>query len=234
MRIVYLSDTHNYHGDVAIPECDLLIHGGDFSGTGLRFEVEDFFEWFTAQPAKARIVIAGNHDRSFDPEKNVTGEKPEWLLDLLDDYTSNRNNYYLENEMCIIEGLKIWGSPVTPSFGRYYWAFNKDRGEEINEVWQRIPPDTDIVVTHGPVHGKLDRLMSGEHVGCEDLRDHILSISPILHFSGHIHYGHGYETDLFTYYVNGAICDESYDPINKPWIITIENKQVIKIENNEI
>jgi hypothetical protein len=231
VKIVYVSDTHNYHGGVIIPECDLLIHGGDFSGTGLQFELENFFEWFTTQPAKSRVVIAGNHDRSFDPEKNVTGEKPRWLVELLEDYKNAGNNYYLENESCEIESLKIWGSPVTPSFGREFWAFNKDRGSEIAEVWKQIPDNADIVITHGPVYGILDNLMDGQRVGCMDLYKRMLEVLPLFHLSGHIHFANGVKYTEEITYINGAICDESYNPINKPWIITIENKQIIKIEN---
>jgi predicted phosphodiesterase len=232
MKICHISDTHNRHKQVKIPSCDLLIHSGDFSGTGQKSEIENFLKWFKRQPATYRILIAGNHDRSFDPEKNVTGEKPEWLLEMMEDYKSSGLNYYLENESCEVGGLKIWGSPVTPSFGRHYWAFNKDRGDEIKEVWKQIPQDTDIIVTHGPVMYKGDYVpSSNEYVGCKDLGDHVERIAPILHLCGHIHEGYQWNEDLFTYYVNGSICNHSYNPINKPWIITIENKQVIKIEN---
>jgi Icc-related predicted phosphoesterase len=231
VKIAYFSDTHGYHDYVELPPVDILICGGDISGTGLEHQVTDFFNWFNQQQALVKVLIAGNHDRSFDPEKNITGEKPEWLIKLLDEYKNSGRNYYLENESCEVEGLKIWGSPVTPSFGRHYWAFNKDRGVEIDEVWQQIPLDSDIVVTHGPALYYRDKLMDGQNVGCENLRNSIRYLAPILHLSGHIHFGYGYETDQLTYSVNGAICDESYNPINKPWIITIENKQVIKIEN---
>lgn len=231
MKIVHISDTHTYHETVLIPECDLLIHSGDISGVGERREVERFLKWFNQQRATYKIFTAGNHDRSFDPEKNVTGEKPGWLVELLEDFRNAGNNYYLENESCEIEDLKIWGSPVTPSFGREFWAFNKDRGSEIAEVWKQIPDSTDIVITHGPVYGILDNLMDGQRVGCMDLYKRMLEVLPLLHLSGHIHFANGVKYTEEITYINGAICDESYKPANKPWIITIENKQIIKIEN---
>jgi len=231
MRIIYFSDTHNFHDQVKIPPCDLLICGGDISGVGERREVERFLKWFKRQLATYRVFIAGNHDRSFDPEKNPTGEKPEWLVEALEEFKNCGTNYYLENSSCEIEGLTIWGSPVTPSFGKEFWAFNKDRGEEINEVWKNIPDKVDIVVTHGPVHGVLDDLMNGQRVGCEDLRKRINEVSPMLHLSGHIHFGYGIHDWSSTAYLNGAICDEDYSPINNPWLITLnDNNQIDLIE----
>ena len=35
------------------------------------------------------------------------------------------------------------------------WAFLKERGDDINEIWEKIPSNIDILVTHGPPLGKL-------------------------------------------------------------------------------
>ncbi len=37
---------------------DVLIHAGDFTGTGLPGEVDKFVTWLTAQPHKHKVVIA--------------------------------------------------------------------------------------------------------------------------------------------------------------------------------
>lgn len=70
LRIVCISDTHNYHRKLTrlIPPCDLLIHAGDFTESGSPTEVKDFCSWLRkGLPwVGARVVIAGNHDVSLD------------------------------------------------------------------------------------------------------------------------------------------------------------------------
>jgi hypothetical protein len=36
------------------------------------------------------------------------------------------------------------------------WAFNADRGEEILKIWNKIPNNTDVLITHGPPIGETD------------------------------------------------------------------------------
>ena len=44
-------------------------------------------------------------------------------------------------------GYKIYGSPYTPEFCG--WAFMEER-EDLKLIWEKIPTDTDILITHGP------------------------------------------------------------------------------------
>ena len=64
MKIVSISDTHSKHNELEIPECDLFIHGGDFTyfSNGGESEIIDFLTWFSLQPAKHKVFIAGNHE----------------------------------------------------------------------------------------------------------------------------------------------------------------------------
>ena len=52
MRIICISDTHNQHEKLAIPEGDVLIHAGDWTGTGTLKQVIRFIRWFPNQPHK--------------------------------------------------------------------------------------------------------------------------------------------------------------------------------------
>ena len=228
-----------------LPEGDLLIHAGDFSSTGQKGEVKSFIKWATQQAPRythGAVFIAGNHDKSFDPKYFRDYEdhdlwddeshlkKPTWLCDILSDLESGSTGVtYLENQAVTLGGLKIWGSPITPWFGGDRWAFNKHRGTDIKEVWDQIPIDTDIIVTHGPVAYKLDYIPSSkEYVGCEDLRKAVERVKPILHVSGHIHEGYGVEMSAGALYVNASTCDRFYDPVNKPITVNIdvENKTI--------
>ena len=49
-----------------IPDGDILIHAGDFTRCGHLQEVRDFNTWLGTLPHKHKIVIAGNHELSFD------------------------------------------------------------------------------------------------------------------------------------------------------------------------
>merc|ERR1719231_1671176 len=49
-----------------IPAGDVLLHCGDFTNIGEVSEVAAFAEWFAKLPHKRKIVIAGNHDLSFE------------------------------------------------------------------------------------------------------------------------------------------------------------------------
>jgi hypothetical protein len=234
-RITHISDTHNKHSQLngLLPGGDLLIHSGDISSLGRKSEVERFVKWFNdIDNYTYKVFIAGNHDMSFDREKLLRDKlahfegrteydtecaegKPDWLKDMLA-VGLDGGTFYLEDTGIDIEGIKIWGSPITPSFG-YGWAFNKDRGYDINEVWNTIPMDTNIVITHGPIYGYCDRTSrEGLNVGCADLYHRLNEVKPQLHFSGHIHEAYGYRQTDWGYAFNGCNCDLSYLVNNKP------------------
>jgi Icc-related predicted phosphoesterase len=238
LRLTAISDTHNKHKQLngKLPGGDLLIHSGDFTSIGRKHEVEDFIKWFSEQPYKFKVFIAGNHDLTFDSEvlfrdKSVhfdkkqyfeppVEKKPEWLIELLSKL--DNDTFYLENSFVEFDNIKIWGSPISPSFG-HGWGFNKDRGNDINQIWNNIPDDTDIVITHTPIYGYCDRAANtNQNVGCEDLYHRLHEVKPHLHFAGHIHeaYGHGtipYKDewgDIYTF--NACSCNLRYEVYNEP------------------
>ncbi len=207
VNIVLISDTHGFHEQVDVPKADLLIHAGDLSKRGTATECADFFKWFSALPHQYKICIAGNHD--FLAEEN-----PMLFKSLIPD-----NVIYLENESVEIEGLKIWGSPITPWF--YNWAFNRQRGAEIRKYWEAIPEDVDIIVTHGPPHGIGDFTASGVYAGCKDLLDILQEIKPRLHVFGHIHEGYGIIEKAKTTFVNASVVNLQYQVVNAAVILEL-------------
>lgn len=240
MKIVTFSDTHNKHKKVTLPECDIAIFAGDATSLGHKHEVENFLNWYGKQyQCKHKVFIAGNHDKSFDKrfftqyedrdlfKQNEHLGKPGWLVDMLDKARVVFQVHYLENSSVTLEGIKIWGSPITPSFYRQYWAFNADRNEEIQAYWNKIPSDANIVVTHGPVHGKLDYIPeSGEYVGCVDLKAKIEEISPMMFICGHIHSGRGVYNTEKTLYVNPSILDNSYEVQGDPMSFNVDTDKM--------
>lgn len=58
---------------------------------------------------------------------------------------------YLEDQSVEINGVKIYGSPWQPLY--HDWAFQLEKGEQIKRMWDLIPPDVDVLLTHGPPTG---------------------------------------------------------------------------------
>jgi Calcineurin-like phosphoesterase len=83
LRIVHISDTHNFHRKLHLPPGDILLHTGDICGNytvdprkrrvTLVDQFQDFLEWIHSSdvyPMYEKIVLlAGNHDTYLDPEK---------------------------------------------------------------------------------------------------------------------------------------------------------------------
>ncbi len=182
MKILHISDTHGFHNLLTIPkDIDMVIHSGDSTNYKDLYknevELQDFIYWYSRVKVKYKILIAGNHDITL--EKNLFNIK-QTLKD--------NNIIYLENESVTIEGIKIWGSPFTPTFGN--WSFMKAR-HKLGKIWNTIPDNTDIVIVHGPPKGIMDSSFDFnnyiERCGCNALKNKILQIQPKLFLSGHIH-----------------------------------------------
>ena len=234
-----LSDTHSFHREIIVPECDLLLYAGDFTNAGDALEVVDFVAWLQNLPCKHIVFIAGNHDLTTELKK------PNTIMDNIHNHKSNNvkailkrlpsHIHYLENSEVEIEGLKIWGSPISPTFG-YGWAWNRDRGEEISKTWSKIPKDVNILLTHTPPYGIFDWVDErykrypdeDQHVGCKDLLDRIKKLPKLhLHVFGHIHDQIGLGIKKITntkkgWFCNPSAVDNQYKVlINKPLIIEL-------------
>lgn len=197
--------------EVITEPADLLIVAGDMTFGGEKKELEWFEDWLIRQPQTFKVWIAGNHEVGLE-------KYPKWAAEI----ARRSGSFYLEDSSVEIEGIKLWGSPVTPYF--YDWAFKKHRGDEIRETWKQIPDGTDILITHGPPNGFLDQVPNGEHVGCEVLAEFLQENffePPQVHVFGHIHSGYGEaqlkRSDGHTIHlINASSCDQQYRPSNPP------------------
>ncbi|PRP86700.1 phosphoesterase [Planoprotostelium fungivorum] len=204
LRFVVVSDTHNQHESIKMPEADVFIHAGDFCGHGNLKEVEKFASWLSSLPYPHKIVIA---DWPFERE----AEAAEALL--------KPHCTYLRDSSTVIDGIKFYGSPWQPRF--FDWAFNLDRGEAIREKWNLIDRDTDILITHGPPKNFGGIVKNGSDAGCEDLLEVIQQMRPLLHISGHIHESYGVTHDEETTYINASTCTYRYQPTNPPVVFQL-------------
>ena len=114
-RFVCISDTHNRTDrlDYPIPDGDVLIHAGDFTNYGTRDQVIHFNKFLSTLNHSYKVVIAGNHDISFDLENydslwsyfSRNKDEAEEIRQLL------TNCIYLEDEEVNVLGFRIFGSP---------------------------------------------------------------------------------------------------------------------------
>lgn len=204
IKFAFLSDTHGGHRQVKQIPCDVLCYTGDITNHGDPVEIQDFINWLSKYPAKAKVFIAGNHDKTFDARfchaKAVNGDFINEYI--LHKYAEVKNLLsklppeviYLHNSSVNLFGYNIWGSPYSPEFGP--WAFSRERGEEIAKEWAKIPSDTDILLVHGPPYGILDQRVRqrvfGDHLGCVDLYNRIRKLDKLkLCAFGHVHENYG-------------------------------------------
>jgi predicted phosphodiesterase len=129
MRCWLISDTHNHHSKLQIPEeIDVVIHCGDESECGNEWlnepEARDFFDWYAALDVAAKIFVPGNHSTAV--EQGLI--KPE-------QYPNVR---FLIHEKTELNGLVVFGTPYTPRF--FDWAYMRER-KDLDVVWQSIPDD---------------------------------------------------------------------------------------------
>ncbi|MBE7640755.1 metallophosphoesterase [Salegentibacter sp. BLCTC] len=208
MKLICISDTHNKHEQISIPDGDILIHAGDITEGGTEREVRNFLEWFASQPHKHKIFIAGNHDFYF--EKASDKEIKEIIP---------KNVSYLKDNTVSINNIKFWGSPITPGDGT--WAFNNKQTQSINKHWEQIPEDTQILITHTPPYKIKDILKNGQHAGCASLLKILQKRQIKIHIFGHVHDSYGVTSITGTKFINASCLDNKDRHLHKPIDILI-------------
>ena len=235
-RLVCLSDTHGQHdrlgGAFAVPEGDVLVFAGDACSAGTPGEWAAFCRWLGALPHARKVVVPGNHDWPLQPSVPAWGVRARYgptTIEVARQRAEAAGATLLLSESVEVAGLTIWGSPWVPAFHR--WAFNLPRGgSELAEVWDRIPPGLDVLVTHTPAFGLLDMTDRGERAGCERLADRLAALDaegagPRLHVHGDIHEAAGVHspprgTEGRTT-VNASVLDVRYRLAHSPVVIDL-------------
>ena len=232
MRFVVVSDTHNAHAqlDGHMPAGDVLLHCGDLTCRGTRAELEAVCAWLDEQPYAEKLVICGNHDIGLDRASygdiwrkwhhEDAREHPTELHDLLASHCT-----LLENSAVTTKkgGIKVWGSPCQPVIPGRHMAFNLANEKESTATWSTIPDDAEIVMSHGPAFGLLDRMFTGMHVGDKVLRRQLLErVRPRFHCFGHIHEAWGVAEEGVTTFINAASCTLLYKAWHEPIVFDVD------------
>jgi len=209
MKLCIISDTHNKHKRLKLPEADAIIHCGDFTSEGKEHQVRDFLKWYSKlEQYKHRLIIAGNHD---------------WLFEragMLARSLVPKNIHYLQDNGVELDGVYFYGTPVQKPF--YNWAFNRPE-EKLAQHWAAIPDHTDVLITHDLPYSIMDlSVYDGTHCGSPSLYKEVLErIKPKIHCFGHVHSGYGIKIIENTTFINASNLDEDYMCVNDPIVIDI-------------
>ena len=146
--------------------------------------------------------IAGNHDFGLEGVEGLAVAR------------SLPGEYLLDSSVTV-NGVMIYGTPWVPNLP--FWAFHASDGALLARS-EAIPADTDILLSHGPPSGVVDKVAGGPHVGDVSLRYAIKEKQPRGVVCGHIHEARGGGEIDGTDVYNASSVDEFYEPYANRWV----------------
>jgi hypothetical protein len=218
VRILHISDTHMLHRQIearfplGLPAADILIHTGDWSENGTKEENADFDEWLASVAPRYKhvIVVAGNHEwrrlkqntaamvqAAKDPKKHIVSSLPSLRPGI---------DYVLGHEGVTLCGVNIYGCSWEPcaSAGNPDEVGQSDGYQQVwsdacaakggallspTDMYERVPPNIDVLLTHGPRDGIFDQVENTQYSwgSSKALRDAVQEKRPGAHLFGHLH-----------------------------------------------
>ncbi|MDR0938126.1 MAG: metallophosphoesterase [Mediterranea sp.] len=156
LHLFAFADTHGAHRSLQIPpDTDIVVFAGDACNDGDEVQLRDFFEWFAGQPGQYKLFVPGNHDLPFELMPTEAKKRlPNGIA-------------YIDKGEVLLDGIRFYVLPARP------WLHEP----------ALIPPNTDVLVTHGAPKGILDE---GKW-GCPLLKKAVVKAGPMIHLFGHLH-----------------------------------------------
>lgn len=92
-----------------------------------------------------------------------------------------------------------------------------------------VPNDTQILISHGPPKGILDKTTEGCDTGCEDLFNRLRELKELkLMCCGHIHEARGdFRFADGQLIINASVLNRSYKLVNKPYVVDTETWSIV-------
>lgn len=188
------------HGDLSNVDpatfgpCDAILCAGDLTEFGLRADLHviDFVkDWLTRCGRTAPTFwIPGNHDALIKEHSFGEIDGVECILD----------------RTVEIDGYTIHGVSMSPAYAAPQLASEYDYmtcTDSVEREAYTFEP-VDIVLSHAPPYGVMDRWDGRSHVGSSYLLSYIHAAAPLLVVCGHAHGETGIETVRTTKVVNVA------------------------------
>lgn len=203
LRVIIVSDTHLRHDTIgSLPIGDIFIHSGDIFMTNRMLTttrsiqiLQEFNDWLSTIPCSHKVVICGNHDKVIE---DIGMEQVSKILS---------NGIYLQNSFIEVDGIKIWGTPLSSGrSGNSAFQSREFHQETMTIIENIIGNEIDILVTHGPNYHLAEKLQP-----------------QLLYVWGHAHGAHGlrHTKELSCPSVNASIMDTKYNPSQVPVVIDI-------------
>jgi len=224
LRLVIISDTHGYEEQLTpngttLPPGDVLLHLGDFAIDGsIKMKakaIARFDAWLSLQPHRTKIVLRGNHD-PFRTNLPLSGAA-----------------FYSRPNGVAIDGGRLALALVPYCSPRI-----------LSSSWRKMPMFADVMASHSPPAGVLDKCYNGSNAGCATLRgkvEKMIAGPPRLWVCGHIHEGRGVKKQAFgftgkeTLVVNAANanCGRATRIVHGPIVVDIDGENEIVIVEQE-
>lgn len=212
MKLIATSDTHSKVDISFIPDGDVFVHAGDLMTTGYPDDWKQQLEWLAALPHKRKIYVPGNHDFHIQLYPGPALQELRKIGVTVIGLPGNDMFSYatLDN------GMTLMGLPFVKNLPR--WAFNYTELEV--EKYLSSMGKHSIVVSHSPIYGILDgdgTFNAGFKCYLQYLNQH----NPLYWIHGHIHEAYGHAKSGNTDIYNVAMCDRSYNHVNKPLVLEL-------------
>ncbi|KAG1749090.1 Metallo-dependent phosphatase-like protein [Suillus paluster] len=186
-RFVCISDTHSRTFE--IPTGDVLLHAGDLSSWGSLSQLSITVEWLKSLDHPMKIMLCLDENWA----QPIYGLPPEEVHRARTYVRSQAaaGLHYLEHQpfrfmMPSGREWKVYGSPAAPLYAQ--GAFQYETTDEARVIYNRIPEDTDILITHTPPFMTLDTTRKRKQAGCHVLSSKLAELRKCrLHVFGHIH-----------------------------------------------
>lgn len=194
VRVVCISDTHNEHEGLRLPDGDVLIHTGDIlTESGMRHVLEggevapegdallaEFAHWFGAQRYEHKVLVGGNHDSVLEA---LGRERVQAILDASCAYGEV---VYLQDNVATLGRLTIYGSP----YAKY--ESHNNRAFFVQKPQYNIPSGVHVVATHMPAVLPVRDSSGARNFRFQpELTRPMFRAGPLLHVSGHVHSANG-------------------------------------------
>ena len=178
--------------------------------------------------------MASNHDCSTGCNaKHPAAQRAQQQLK--SSLADREHVHYLEDSGCEVQGLRFYGSPWTIKCGTD-WVFQSQDTDDVSrmpsgevtlgQVYDVIPETVKgrahVLVTHQPPLGHGDT-NTNKRSGSKLLLERVQRAKPLVHVFGHIHSGYRVSAATGTVFVNAAMCDDDYQPIQPPILVQLRH-----------
>lgn len=213
--MVAVADLHGNLDRVEFPTGDVLVIAGDI--LDLNWSATSFEQAARDQETelgtlddrvgklgfKHILMVGGNHDFALERRPKLTKFK---------------NIKLLQDEGVTTNGVKFWGSPWVPSIQMAFGcSWNHARHQ-----WDKIPAGLDVLITHVPPFGILDRPgRTADPSGDTYLWKVVQERLPKIHIFGHVHTRYGRIQIGETLFVNASVVNGKRQLQNNPIALEI-------------